>query len=97
MGIDITGGMIVGSIGSSIEVPESSDDDIYDYIENCGMETFAMHYDAELEDSYVGFPIEDILVSDIDESWVNELKEKADKFKKLTGADAELIGSPNVR
>jgi len=96
MGIDITGGMIVGAKGDSIDIPESINDNIEEYAEDNDMESRSPHYDADEEDKFFGFNIPDILVSDINDAWVESIKEKARKFKELTGADAKLIGMQNV-
>ena len=96
MGIDISGGMIVGANADDISVPECVDCDLYEYAEEHGMERFSKHYDAD--DSYCvyGFTVSDVSVDDINQEWLNKIKNLGEKFKDLTGVDAELIGMQNV-
>ena len=92
MGIDYDGNMIVGAKESLINIPEDEDDWAYDN----GMKTMSPYYDADPDDRYIGFKIENIPVKDIDDEWVKMIKAHAAKFKELTGVEAELIGMQNI-
>lgn len=91
MGIDFSGGLLIGAHYSKLnDVP---DDKWYEE----GMSTYAEHYDSE-GDGYcnIGFEIDNIPVSQMNEEWFTEIRELAAKFKELTGVEAELIGCQNI-
>ena len=94
MGIDISGGMFVGEHADKIEPPEGVE--LYEFADDSGMDSYSEHYDADDDYTYYGFSIDDILVSDIDDAWISDIKEKAARFEKLTGVPARLIGSQDV-
>ena len=96
MGIDYDGGMIVGCIGSDIDVPEEYDGDLSDWIEENDLETMSTYYDAEIDDRYIGFCVDDVDVNDIHGEWLTDVLQKAEKFFKLTGKKARLIGTQNI-
>ena len=96
MGIDYDGGMIVGIGGSEISVPEEFLDDLHEWAEEQNMDNMSPYYDCPTEDRIFGFNVKDVLVKDMDEEWLADVKAKADKFKKLTGLDAMLIGIQNI-
>jgi len=95
MGIDINGGIIVGEIGSKL-VSVDAPDGLTEWAEYNGMETMSTYYDADSNDCYYGFAVPDILVSDIDQAWIDALKAKAQKFEQMTKIPARLIGTQNV-
>lgn len=90
------GGMVVGNIGKILNIPENYDDDFIEYAEDNNMVTIYKCEEADKNDTYFGFPVNDILVKDITANWIKDIAEKAAKFKKLTGIDAMLIGSQDV-
>lgn len=96
MGIDIEGGMLVGRHGSEISAPDDCEESLYDWVEGVGMESYAEYYDADEEDTFYGFEIPDVPVSEMDGAWRKDLNEKAAKFKELTGLEAHLIGTQRV-
>lgn len=95
MGIDYNGGMIVGALGSDLNIPEK-----YEYLsewaEDNNMTTMSLYYDADSESQYMGFEIEDILVSEINNDWIKSLKTFSKKFEDITGVPAKLIGTQNI-
>jgi len=95
MGIDIDGGMIVGEEVNKINIPEKYED-IYEWFEDTGMSKFSPWFDAEIESCVVGFMIHDISVDDINDSWIESIREKAARFKEITGIPAKLIGMQDV-
>lgn len=94
MGIDIEGGMIVGLSGR--EIVCDHEDGLSEWAEENGMDNYSIYYDADEEDRYYGFEVNDVFVKDIDGDWMKDVKQKAEEFKRLTGLDAKLIGSQNV-
>lgn len=96
MGIDIEGGMLVGAHGSELEVPEGYDGSLYEWVNSKRLVGMREYYDADEDSTYYGFYVEDILVKDIDDDWVKEIKELGEKFEKLTGVGASLIGVQDV-
>jgi len=67
MGIDISGGMIVGAHGSELQasVPEDYEGAFYEWVEGSGLDSMAEHYDADEFNTYYGFMVDDVDVGDI--------------------------------
>ena len=95
MGIDFDGGMIVGESGRKISLPEDFDC-MSEWADSNDMTKMAMHYDADDDCCLYGFNVDDILVSEIDEGWLADIRAKAAKFEELTGVPAKLIGTQNI-
>jgi len=55
VGIDYSGGMIVGEIGGEIGEPDDYEEGFYDWTEKCGFDAMSLHYDADSSDTYYGF------------------------------------------
>jgi len=100
MGIDYSGGMIVGCEGLPPEPDDWDEDEHGEWREHLlceiEMERYAQWYDAGDDDCYFGFPVKDVLVKDFDSGWLKEVNELAFKFKTITGEDAYLIGSQDI-
>jgi len=96
MGIDISGGMIVGEHASEIEVPKEYDGELYEWAEECGMDCMSDHYDADDDGRFYGFKVEDIDVDKIESDWLVKVKQLAARFEELTGTKARLIGTQDV-
>jgi hypothetical protein len=96
MGIDIEGGMLIGAHGSKIIIPEEYEDEWYEFLEDHDWVSYSEHYDAGFEYSYIGYPIDDILVDEIDDKWLEKIRVLAAEFEKITGVKAYLIGTQNV-
>ena len=58
MGMDITGGMIVGTHGSNIVVPEGQE--FYAYIEDLGLAQLSECYESAEAERYYGFQVPDV-------------------------------------
>lgn len=98
MGIDYDGGMIVGNYYDKIDydrIPDDLDDD-YEWLEDQGMSYMSPYYDCLRSECIIGFKIDDIDVNEMNEEWFNMIKEKAKKFKDITGIDAKLIGTQDI-
>lgn len=95
MGISCDGGMLVGNSADELNIPEHEDGP-GEWCYEQGLSEYSPWFDAGFEESYVGIPIDNIAVKDIDETWIAQLKEKAQKFKEITGAEAMLIGMQNI-
>lgn len=111
MGIDISGGMIVGANCSEVESAvtfEDSDcelygtegnyyEEFYEWYEEQDMVTHSYYYDAGSDSQILGFTVNDVdpLSPEFD-TWIKDVKDKAHKFYRLTGIKAELIGMQNV-
>ena len=91
MGIDYDGGMLVGARRSKLnDVPDEL------WYED-GMAVYAERYDGEGHGyCHIGFEIDNIPVSQINEEWLNNIRTLAEKFKEITGVEAELIGCQNI-
>lgn len=96
MGIDVSGGMIVGIIGSELIDAIKTVDDFNEWYEINGLDRMATHYDADNDDCFFGFQVEDVPVSEMKGIWLKDVEEKAKRFKELTGIDASLIGTQDV-
>ena len=96
MGIDIEGGMMVGRHGTEMSAPDDYEDEFFEWVEEVGMSGYAEYYDADSDNSFYGFNIADVPVSEMDGKWRKDLNEKAAKFKELTGLEAHLIGTQQV-
>lgn len=112
MGVDISGGMIVGAIAEGVEgavgfesedgdwvyqLDEDTCEDFYEWYEYHGMETYSMWYDSGNEGKVVGFKVPDINPLGEDfDEWIENVKTLATEFKEITGIDPELIGMQNV-
>jgi hypothetical protein len=97
MGFDYSGGMIVGNSGDQIIIPEEFESDPCDWVEQNGMVIMNLYYDADMENSIVGFTVDDIKVEYIDDKWLENIRGLAKKFETLTGVNASLIGTQNIR
>ena len=94
MGIDYDGGMIVGARG--VDIDQSNIESMGEWADENGLVVMSTYYDADSDDCYYGFSIDDILISKIDDKWVKDLKDKAAKFEDLAKAPAMLIGTQNI-
>jgi hypothetical protein len=94
MGIDYSGGMIVGAHAEDIDFPDV--DSIYEWIEDNGLDTMSEYYDADIDQQYIGFCVDDIAVEDIEKGWLVNVKNKAKEFEALTGTKAKLIGTQDI-
>lgn len=101
MGVDISGGMIVGACSDDVWAsccPE--EEDFYDFIEGVHeMDTYHLYYDADTDASITGFKVKDVpvLSSEEFEEWTTNVKELAKLFKDITGIEPKLIGMQHVR
>jgi hypothetical protein len=98
----VSGGMIVGRKSSDICIDFDEDEygDNSAYLEEeHDMSCLSPDYDCDECDIVIGFYISDCMVDDItsDQEWILDLNEKADKFFKITGSKAKLIGAQNIR
>ena len=109
MGIDISGGMIVGAVCSEVEavfydedkeaylVEDGEFEELYEWYEEKGMRTYSFYYDACSGSQILGYTLNDIdpLHEDFN-TWLKDVKCKAEEFYRLTGVKAKLIGMQNV-
>lgn len=104
MGVVIDGGMIVGASGCDLTLPEKPDHVELEYdwdiswwlCEEHDMDRQAEYFDADPESIHYGYSIPDVRVEDMDEAWLQNIKDLAAKFKEITGVDAYLIGAQDV-
>ena len=96
MGIDYNGGMIVGAYGDEITVPENFEDLNSWLLDKYDMTRMASFYDADNSNSFFGFPIDDILINDLNEEWINKIKKLGKKFEDITLIKATLVGIQDI-
>lgn len=96
MGIDYSGGMIVGVSAEDISYDDEQLEE-YEFCEVHDMTSYSLWYDSDTDGQVWGFPVRDInILSDEFEGWVSMVKLKAQEFEKITGAKAKLIGMQNI-
>ena len=97
MGIDYDGNMIVGEKVSKCSFPDDMDEcEILDWINDNDMWDMSPWFDCDLDERTIGFKVDNIPVEEMNEIWLNGIREKANKFEELTGVKARLIGMQNI-
>lgn len=111
MGIDYDGGMIVGANASTVKsgvfveidneelygTEGNYYEEFYEWYEDVGMCTYSLHCDACSDYQVVGYTVRDVdPLSEEFDQWLSEVKGYAEKFYKLTGVKAELVGMQNI-
>jgi len=96
MGIYYDGGMIVGELASELDIPETEEIKNYEWVHQNGLDKMAQYYDCNLEDCYIGFCVDDVPVSEITGEWLDNVKKLSDRFEKLLGVPARLIGTQDI-
>jgi len=96
MGIDIDGGMIVGELAADLTFPIIEGMYPLEWAYKQGLHSMSLYYDAELEEHYIGFPVENIKVVDMDATWFKNIRDLAKKFEDIFHVPAKLIGTQNV-
>lgn len=98
MGIDTSGIMIVGNRLEKInyEIEGEDPEDRYIFTELHGMTTASEWYDAPEHGIVIGFKVTNNITENNLVAFSKEVKEKMQKFKEITGIDAELIGMQDV-
>ena len=95
MSIDIDGKMILGYQYSETKV-DIGEDSLGDWVYENKLEYASPWYDAPPKEWIIGFNIKDVSVDEMDEEWMNDLKNKSEQFEKLTGVKPKLMGVCNV-
>jgi|TARA_A100001391_G_scaffold33224_2_gene17981 hypothetical protein len=97
MGVDYSGGMIVGRSAKDIPYDEEEFECGWEYAEEHGMDCYSLWYDADEAGQVWGFTVKDVVVlSDEFDDWVSMVKRKAEEFEEITGTKAQLIGMQNI-
>lgn len=94
MGISIDGYMMVGNFGENIKVPEG--EELSEWYYDNDLDSCSPYYDSSPEEWIIGFRIENIPVEEMDEKWLEKIKETGKRFTELTGARAILFGAQDV-
>jgi len=94
MSIETDGGMIIGRMAN--DIPMKDGVDIDDWCADNDITYMSLRYDAQLYDRVYGFLIDDVIVNDMEDTWLFEVQRLAKKFEELTGVPAMLIGSQDV-
>ena len=95
MGIDYSGGMIVGELGKKLPLPDGYDS-LSEWADENDLKVMSLHYDADTDWCYYGFEVPNVQVSEMNEVWLQGILEKAETFERLTGVPAQLIGTQNI-
>lgn len=111
MGIDVSGGMIVGANAEEVHCSVSYEEDgkeyfgkgneifeeFYEWREHHDIDTYSYYFDTGLENQVAGFLVGDVNVLSPDfDKWCEEVKVLGHKFKDLTGIEPRLIGMQDV-
>ena len=96
MGIDISGGMMVGSPARDVSYDDQEGEyEFNEFLEDNNLDYMSPWYDADPSEYFVGYPVRQIVIDNID-VWLDDVKRKAKEFEEVTGAKAILYGGPNV-
>ena len=98
MGTNISGALIVGAHFSDVCL-NYDEDEFYDdveFLEGHDIDIFSPHYDADIDDSFIGFRIENVDVGSMDSVWFDKIKKLSGEFERLAGCKARLIGCQKV-
>ena len=69
----------------------------YEVLEGLGLGQYCEYYDADEDCSYIGFPVDNVLIDDPKwEEWVLGVKNLSVKFEGITGTKAKLIGCQRI-
>lgn len=99
MGISTEGGMFVGGKVTKkvmTQVNKTEDRCLYEYADKHDMGVYSPWYDAEYAECYIGFSVADVKVKKMGNKWLEDIVEKGEKYKKITGVEAELVGMQDV-
>ena len=97
MGVDYSGGMIVGADAEDIDYEVRQFEYGYEFCEEHDMTSYSFWYDADESGQVWGFPVKDVdILSDEFDNWVSMVKLKAQEFEKITGVKAKLIGMQDI-
>ena len=96
MSIDTSGGMLVGGDFDNVTVTDNNEEGVIEYLYEQGIEIYSPWYDAGENSCTVGFPVEDVEVKDMDEQWLDNIKQLSIKFEQITNSTASLIGIQDV-
>jgi hypothetical protein len=106
MGIDISGGMMVGAHYEDINDNLTSDEarehieeeGFWDWAAMKGMDSASPYYDSCSSERYWGFWVDDVDLSDDNavRKWWEEVERKQKEFEDITNTRAMLIGAQDV-
>lgn len=102
MGIDVSGKLFVGSHYNDIcfdddDMIESYDGDILGWADDMNLIHVSPYYDADPSECYFGYTLEQTEPTGCDYSrWCRDVQVLAERFEKLTGATAKIIGMQHV-
>lgn len=96
MGIDYSGMMIVGCDYHDLpeevltEIEEKFEDDVYEWIEENGLDYASEWYDAGIDGMIIGISVNDVEEEDLD-IWFKNLKETFKKVESILKVKPKLI------
>lgn len=97
MGIDYSGGMIVGADAEDIDYEVRQFEYGYEFCEEHDMTSYSFWYDADESGQVWGYPVSDVnILSEEFDDWVGVVKRKAQKFEEITGVKVKLIGMQDI-
>lgn len=96
MSTEISGSLIVGCHGSELPVQPREYENKQEWLEAYCIEALPSCYDANILDSYVGFELVNAMPISALPSKLEYITKLGDKFERITGVPASLIGCQNV-
>jgi hypothetical protein len=91
MGINYSGGMVVGQLGSELEI-----EDLYDLVDEHDLDVFHPYYDAGLEESIIGVRIASSWEEGELDQLVEEVKALITDLRVLGFDNPKLCGKQNI-
>jgi nitrogen fixation protein len=91
MGINYSGGMIVGQLGEELEI-----EDLYELIDVHDLDVFYPYYDADLEESIIGVRVASCWGEDVLDQLVEEVKALITDLRALGFDNPKLYGKQNI-
>ena len=98
MGIDIDAKMIVGVKYSDLpaELKKLSTDDLYNFLEDNGLEYASLWYDAEIKGWIIGRTVENYISEEKLDTFVLKVKEAFKEVQEILKTKPNLIATQHV-
>ena len=95
MGIDYSGMMIVGIHYDDLPAEIQEQDDIWEWIEEQGLDVANEWYDSGTDGMIIGISMSDVSKDDLD-TWFLDLKNTFVKVEKILKKEPTLIGTQDI-
>ena len=98
MGVDIDAKMIVGVYYDDLpkELRELDDDDLYDFIENNGLNTASLYYDSGIDGKIIGRTVNNDVPEEDLGCWLVTVKQAFKEVESILKVKPNLIATQHV-